>query len=141
MKELNTLRNDFIEYIIYTKIDNLIPTLHHSKGVDFYINGVSYDQKVAKSPTKQFKNDYSGNWKNKAKEKPELVAKYLYELQDEGRFGDEPRLLIVYLEDFYDLNIIEKSLNSVSLEKIELSFNFNDNEYQTSCYVILIDKE
>ena len=58
IKEINTVRNDFIETLIFEKNKNILPTLEHIRNVDFFINGFSYDQKVAKSPTKEFKTDY-----------------------------------------------------------------------------------
>ena len=38
IKQINSLRNDFIESLIF-KNENIIPTLGNNKGVDFYING------------------------------------------------------------------------------------------------------
>lgn len=96
IKELNTERNDFLETLVFLKNDNIIPTLSHRKGVDFFIDGVSYDQKVSRSPTNEFKKDFGEHWKTTAIEHPEKVAEYLYTYQDEGRFGAEPRLFIVY---------------------------------------------
>ncbi|MBU0567698.1 hypothetical protein KJ693_10190, partial [bacterium] len=47
IKEINTVRNDFIETLIFEKNNNILPTLNHRRGVDFFINGISFDQKVA----------------------------------------------------------------------------------------------
>ncbi|GAF95523.1 unnamed protein product, partial [marine sediment metagenome] len=82
IKEINTVRNDFIETLIFEKNNNILPTLSHRRGVDFFINGISFDQKVAKSPTSEFKRHFKDDWRKIAIEKPELVAKYLYEYQD-----------------------------------------------------------
>jgi hypothetical protein len=38
LKEINTLRNDFLETLIFDKNQNIIPTLQHNRGVDFFIN-------------------------------------------------------------------------------------------------------
>ena len=54
LKEINTVRNDFIETLIFEKNENILPTLNHRRSVDFFINGISFDQKVAKSPTNEF---------------------------------------------------------------------------------------
>lgn len=35
IKEINTVRNDFIETLIFEKNDNILPTLNHRRGVDF----------------------------------------------------------------------------------------------------------
>lgn len=43
IKEINTVRNDFIETLIFEKNNNILPTLSHRRGVDFFINGVSFD--------------------------------------------------------------------------------------------------
>ena len=124
IKEINTLRNDFIEMLIFEKNLNVIPTLSHRRGVDFFIDGEQYDQKVGSSPTRQFISDFGGGkdtvnkkltlhnadsigdfknrdsaWKQTAINNPNLVAKYLYTYQDEGRFGAGPRLLVVYLDE------------------------------------------
>jgi glycine cleavage system protein P-like pyridoxal-binding family len=58
LKELNTARNDYLETLLFEKNINIIPTLKHNKGTDFYIDGISFDQKVAKSPTQEFIKKY-----------------------------------------------------------------------------------
>jgi hypothetical protein len=82
IKEINTVRNDFIETLIFEKNNNILPTLSHRRGVDFFINGISFDQKVAKSPTNEFKRHFKGDWRKMAIKKPELVAEYLYKYPD-----------------------------------------------------------
>lgn len=117
IKEINTERNDFLESLIFEKNKNIIPTLSHNKGVDFFIDGISFDQKVSRSVTDKFKKDFQENWKIKAIENPELVAKYLYEQQDEGRFGSGPRLYIVYLDEDISPIVIKKSIEKIDLDK------------------------
>ena len=46
IKEINTVRNDFIETLIFEKNSNILPTLNHSRGVDFFINGISNQYKM-----------------------------------------------------------------------------------------------
>ncbi|WP_299189690.1 hypothetical protein [uncultured Campylobacter sp.] len=58
IKEINTERNDFLESLIFLKNENIIPTLSNSRGVDFFINGISFDQKVSRSVTNEFKRDF-----------------------------------------------------------------------------------
>ena len=108
IKEINTVRNDFIETLIFEKNNNILPTLNHRRGVDFFINGVSFDQKVAKSPTNEFKRHFKDEWREVAIKKPELVAEYLYKYQDEGRFGADPRLLVVYIDEDVSINKIRE---------------------------------
>jgi len=144
IKELNTERNDFIETIIFLKNENIIPTLSHTRGVDFFINGISYDQKVARSPTKCFKDDFGERWKEQAIEKPELVAEYLYKHQDEGRFSSSPRLLVVYLdEEITPLKIKDVIENTNLNSPLEITFDFNHKDfgvrtYKTEAFVILL---
>ncbi|MFC2468444.1 MAG: hypothetical protein ACFNUV_11335, partial [Capnocytophaga endodontalis] len=144
IKELNTERNDFLETLVFLKNDNIIPTLSHRKGVDFFIDGVSYDQKVSRSPTNEFKKDFGEHWKTTAIEHPEKVAEYLYTYQDEGRFGAQPRLFIVYLDDEISpiriQQIIEKT-NLVTPFPITFKFNHKDmglKTYRTEAFVILL---
>lgn len=144
IKELNTERNDFLETLVFLKNQNIIPTLSHNRGVDFFIDGISYDQKVARSPTNEFKRDFGENWKQKAIENPALVAQYLYQFQDEGRFGASPRLLIVYLDEEITPLKIKQIIDNTSLETpLEVTFDFNHKStgirtYKTEAFVILL---
>lgn len=144
IKEINTERNDFLETLVFLKNENIIPTLSHSRGVDFFINGISYDQKVAKSPTNEFKIDFGENWKQEAINNPEKVAEYLYKYQDEGRFGSSPRLFIVYLdEDISPLRIREIIENTDLTNPLQITFDFNHanggiRTYRTEAMVILL---
>jgi len=146
IKELNTLKNDYLEFLIFENHKNIIPTLSHSKGVDFFIDGISYDQKVAKSPTNEFKENFGNQWKEEAIKNPSEVAKYLYTYQDEGRFGYSPRLYIVYLDEDIKPIDIQNRINGIDLEKpLEISFTYShkdkdivDKEYKTQAYVVLL---
>lgn len=144
IKEINTERNDFLESLIFEKNKNIIPTLSHKRGVDFFINGVSFDQKVSRSVTDKFKDDFQENWKNKAIENPALVAKYLYEQQDEGRFGSSPRLYIVYLDEDISPIAIKNSIEKINLdEPLDITFTFKhkntgERTYKTQAFVILL---
>ena len=144
IKELNTERNDFLETLVFLKNENILPTLSHTKGVDFFIDGISYDQKVARSPTNEFKRDFGDHWKDYAIAHPEKVAEYLYKYQDEGRFGASPRLFVVYLDEEISpieiRNIIDKT-NLTTPYSITFSFNHKDNgikTYKTEAFVILL---
>lgn len=144
IKEINTERNDFLESLIFEKNKNIIPTLSHSKGVDFFIDGISFDQKVSRSVTDKFKEDFKENWKVKAIEDPALVAKYLYEQQDEGRFGCSPRLYIVYLDEDISPIAIKESIEKIDLDNpMDITFTFKHKSterktYKTQVFVILL---
>lgn len=144
LKEINTVRNDFIETLIFEKNENILPTLNHGRLVDFFINGISFDQKVAKSPTGEFKRDFGENWKNYAIEHPEVVAEYLYKYQDEGRFGADSRLLVVYLDEDVTIERIAQIIEETNLEEpLEITFEYKhksqgNKTYRVSCFVILL---
>ncbi len=36
LKEINTVRNDYLETLIFDKNENIVPTLDHRRGVDFF---------------------------------------------------------------------------------------------------------
>lgn len=144
IKEINTVRNDFIETLIFEKNENILPTLNHRRGVDFFINGVSFDQKVAKSPTGEFKKHYKEDWRNVAINRPELVAEYLYKYQDEGRFGADPRLLVVYIDEDVSIEMIREIINNTDLNNpMEINFSYKhrvqgEKNYKVPCFVILL---
>ena len=144
IKEINTLRNDYIEYLIVENNDNIIPTLKHNKGIDFYIEGIPYDQKVSRSPTKKFIEDFKDiNYKTYAIKNKNKVAEYLYKYQDSERFGYNNRLLVVYLDQDVTDKDIEGCFKEVDFSKpIHLNFTYDlkgsKKEYQTNCYVILL---
>ncbi len=146
LKEINTARNDYLETLIFNNNLNIIPTLNHSRGVDFFIDGISYDQKVAKSPTRQFMKDFGDNWKEFAKNNPQKVAEYLYKYQDEGRFGADPRLLIVYLDEDIPILDLKDKVSSIDFSKpLEITFSFKhknlgEKTYKTTCFILLLSK-
>lgn len=147
IKEINTERNDYLETLIFLNNENVLPTLYHSRGLDFFINGVSFDQKVARSPTNEFKRDFGENWKQKAIENPAEVAKYLYTYQDEGRFGAESRLFVVYLDEEIEPIKIRQIIESTKLDKpYKINFSYKhkssgETAYQTEAFVILLANE
>jgi len=166
IKEINTLRNDFIETLIFEKNKNVLPTLSHRRGVDFFIDGEQYDQKVSSSPTKQFIRDFergkkgvgerldlnkasiakdsASTWRQTAINNPNLVAKYLYTYQDEGRFGADPRLLVVYLDEGVTAKRIKEIIDGIDLiNPLEIDFEYKHKthgikHYKTKCFVILL---
>lgn len=146
IKDINTLRNDYIEYLIFANSDEVIPTFGNSRGVDFYINGEPFDQKVGRSVGRAFVEKYGENYREVAIENPDLVAISLYENQDEERFGYEPRLLIAYLDSDLTTEDVENSLAEIDFcnpLEIEFEYHFSSGEtkiFETYCYVILLHK-
>ena len=143
IKHINALRNDYIESLIFQN-ENVIPTLGNNKGVDFYINGNPYDQKVGKSVGKSFINQYGENYREIAVACPDLVAKSLYENQDEERFGDEARLLIVYLDNNISANDIRTQISEIDFSApYEITFDYKHSNnivisHRTKCFVVLL---
>lgn len=146
IKDINALRNDYIEYLIFENSDEVIPTFGNSRGVDFYINGEPFDQKVGRSVGRAFVEKYGDNYREVALENPDLVAISLYENQDQERFGYEPRLLIAYLDSDLTTEDVENSLAEIDFRnplEIEFEYYFSSGEskiFETYCYVILLHK-
>ncbi len=75
---------------------------------------------------------------------PEFVAQYLYQYQDEGRFGANPRLLIIYIDENVTINKISEIINKTDLSnpsKIKFSYkhkNLGIKNYTVSCFSILL---
>ena len=144
LKELNTARNDYLETLLFEKNNNIVPTLKHNRGADFYIDGVSFDQKVAKSPTQEFIKKHGDNWKEVAKKNPVEVAEHLYRLQDEGRFGYEPRLFVVYVDEDIPVIELKSIIDKIDVTKpIEVTFTYKhektgEKTYKTYCFMVLL---
>lgn len=143
IKNINALRNDYIEFLIFQN-ENVIPTFGNNRGVDFYIDGMPYDQKVSKSVGKAFQNQYGDDFREIAINNPSLVAISMYENQDEERFGEEPRLLIIYLDSDVKSNQIEEQLRNINFnEPMQIDFEYrhsNNNvlQHHTECFVVLL---
>lgn len=144
IKDINAKRNNYIEYLIFENNDNVIPTFKNNKGVDFYINGEPYDQKVSKSVGNAFIKEHGQNYRQIAIERPELVAKSLYENQDEDRFGDEPRLFVVYLDNDVSAETTRDIIiNTNFVEPIHIEFDYlhsktNWIHHSTHCFIVLL---
>ncbi len=76
-----------------------------------------------------------------------LVDEYLYKFQDEGRFGADPRLLVVYLDEDISIGRIQEIIENTDLEKpLEINFtykhkNHGEKIYKVKCFVILLYKQ
>jgi len=92
-------------------------------------------------------NDFAPDWKEYAIKNPQIVGQYLYKYQDEGRFGWEPRLFIVYLDEDIQPVDIQKIITNIDLiNPYTINFDFvhkiiGHKTYHTKCFVILIYKQ
>jgi hypothetical protein len=140
IKSLNIYRAYLFEYFIIKNKKDILPTLGNKSLTDFYYLGKSRDQKNSKSVTKEFEKDYGPNWKKTALSKPELVAKYLYTNQGEGRFGFEPRLFIINLKDEYqkveEIEEISKNINFG--DSLSIDFKYKGVKYKTDAIVVFV---
>ena len=118
IKSYNLYRSYLYEYFIIKYHEDILPTMGNKNGVDFYYLGKRKDLKNASSVTNNFKNDYGDSWFDTALKNPEIVAKYLYENQNETRFGYEDRIYIV------QLNRNTATINGI--ERICRDLNFSD---------------
>lgn len=147
IKDINTCRNDYIESLIVYHNSNIIPTFRHNRGLDFYINGRPFDQKVSRSVGTSFIRTYGSKYRSVALSRPDLVAVSLYENQDEERFDQDPRLYIVYLDSDISSESIKRSIAETSFEKpTEVYFNYTHSngrvtEHRTYCYVLLLHNQ
>lgn len=139
VKDINMLRNDYIEALIFEN-ENVIPTLGNKASIDFYINGEPYDQKVSRSVGKEFINKYGEEkYRKFAIKHPEKVAQSLYENQNDARFGAEPRLLIVYLDQDITSDRLEEQIKNYNFEEPkEIDFIFKNKKYSTKYHMILL---
>jgi hypothetical protein len=67
-------------------------------------------------------------------------------LQDEGRFGYEPRLFVVYIDEDIPVIELKSIIDKIDITKpIEVSFTYKHEKtgsktYKTYCFVILLSK-
>lgn len=137
IKSYNVYRSFLFEYFMIKHHDDILPTLSNNNGVDFYYNGKKFDLKNTSSVTEKFKVDHGDDWLTEAINNPQRVAKYLYENQNENRFGFNPRIFIVELgDDIHTVDQIEnecKNLNFGNLHKINFEYMINGvSEYFTT---------
>lgn len=143
IKEINQYRNDFIECLVVQN-NSVIPTFGNVSGIDFYIDGYPYDQKVSRDVGTAFKKKYGQHYREIAISNPALLAQCLYENQDEARFGSKARLFIVYLDQDINSEIIEEQLSNIDLNQpLEVQFTYNHSSqvptvYTTKCFVLLL---
>jgi len=116
LKIFNTLRNDYIEYLMFLADEDIIPTFSHRGGIDFYIHGLGFDQKVSRSVTNQFMDKHGENWREVALQNPFEVAEFLMVLGDEARFTNVPRLFVIDVDGSYELEGIEDKVQVIDFD-------------------------
>ncbi len=148
MKELVTARNDLIERLLFDSQEDIIPTFSHRTGVDFFIHGERFDQKVSKSVGAEFRQQFGDGWRAEAIESPEKLAKSLYENQDSDRFGDEPRLLVVDVDEAaFEAAAIRGAVSRAAVgDPMTVPFRYthpggSPKQYTTKCIVVLLTAE
>lgn len=142
LKNFGTLRNDYIEYLMFNSNIDVIPTFGKKKGLDFFINGEGFDQKVSRSVTNQFKKKYGDKWRDVSIEDPYEVCKYLMMYGDESRFENVPRLFIVDIDGNYELEGIEGIISDINFDSprvVDYVYNHKSTgNTKYSCKVICI---
>lgn len=141
LKIFNTLRNDYLEYLIFHSDEDIIPTFSHRGGLDFFIHGMGYDQKVSRSVTNQFMEKHGDDWRNKALENPLEVAKFLMELGDESRFSNVPRLFVIDVDGSYELDGIEEMVSTVNFQEpqsVSYQYQHKSGVQNYSCPVLCL---
>ena len=141
LKIFNTLRNDYLEYLIFHSDEDIIPTFSHRGGLDFFIHGMGYDQKVSRSVTNQFMEKHGDDWRNKAIENPLEVAKFLMELGDESRFSNVPRLFVIDVDGSYELDGIEEMVSTVNFQEpqsVSYQYQHKSGVQNYSCPVLCL---
>jgi hypothetical protein len=144
IKSYTIYRSFLYEYFLIKHHENLLPTLSNSKSVDFYYNGKNFDLKNASSVTEEFKIEYGQKWMQEALNNPQRVAKFLYMLQNENRFGYNPRIFIVELEGkLKTITGIERDcrdLNFGETHKVDFTYKINGEfeKFTTESLVVFI---
>lgn len=141
LKIFNTLRNDYLEYLIFNSDEEIIPTFSHRGGIDFFINGFGYDQKVSRSVTNQFMEKYGESWRDQAIQNPEEVAKFLMELGDESRFSNVPRLFVIDVDGSYELDGVEEMVGKIDFrtpKNVNYTYKHKSGIKNYSCPVLCL---
>ena len=111
------LKADYSEYLIMMNCPKIIPTLHHTKGVDMYL--LNEDNTIEKLDIKTTRSTFGIT-------DPAEAIKKLYEKQGSDRFSASPRLYI-YLSnnEIPNKEDIENQLN----KKYNIKFSYDNIQY------------
>ena len=147
MIEFNTARNDFIEYAMIENVKGLMPTLDHVLGVDYFIDGIPYDQKVSRSLGREFIKKFTSVKEaiKYAKENPAELANSLFENADSGRFQIDSNHIKLYfvftnplrLPSNIEYNILKNNFKPMDLTtQYYLKGYINDYNYKSILILI-----
>lgn len=138
----------FLEDIV-NENKNVIPIIKKVKGIDIIWNEQPVDIKVTNLHKKWFEDGYDIDY---AIANPELVARYMYELQGEQRFGDDNRLFIIIYDKNNpaeswkikrNYNLIKSKINDFFNQKNDLdaiNFKYGKKQYLSHYKVMFILK-
>lgn len=138
----------FLEDLI-NENKNVIPIIKKVKGVDIIWNEQPVDIKVTNLPKEWFKDGHDIDY---AIKNPEIVCKYMYELQGAQRFGDDNRLFIIIYDKNNptqswkikrDYSLIKSKINDFFDQKTNLdaiNFKYGNKQYLAHSKVMFILK-
>lgn len=136
------IRNDFIEYEIFKNNDNIFPTLKNSAGVDYFLDGVPFDQKVSSGLGRSFISEFDSEEEavSAALTNPDKLALSLFENQDVSRLETTNlnRLYVIFLDGGLPDNIKFKSLSVSKLKSYNLKFKLNKTQYPGKAIVLFV---
>lgn len=140
--KLNTLRNDFIEYLLFLNNEKMFPTLKHSSGVDYFIDGVPFDQKVSKGLGGSFVKDYGIDESlTFARTHKDKLAISLFNNQDTFRFDNSSvnRIFVVFTDTDISPSEVRFKLKQVQWgQPMSLMGCLNGKAIPFQCHCVLI---
>ncbi|HRH27122.1 MAG TPA: hypothetical protein PLZ99_03140 [Parcubacteria group bacterium] len=138
----------FLEDLI-NENENVVPIIKKVKGVDIIWNEQPVDIKVTNLPKEWFVDGHDIDF---ALKNPNLVCKYMYELQGSQRFGDDNRLFIIIYDTKNpkeswkikrDYNLIKSKINEFFNQKTNLdaiNFQYGSKQYLAHSKVMFVIK-
>ena len=140
--KLNTLRNDFIEYLLFLNNEKMFPTLKHSSGVDYFIDGIPFDQKVSKGLGENFVREHGlENSLTVARNNKDKLAISLFNNQDTFRFDNSSvnRIFIVFTDTDISPSEVRFKLKQVQWgQPMSLMGCLNGKVIPFHCHCVLI---
>lgn len=136
-KRLTTTRNDLCELLLIHNNLEVMPTLKHISGVDYFIDGIAYDQKVSIST-----GAYQVPKDIRKIDKYEL-AKTLLENQTSGRFNNCNRVFVVFVDkacdEINEQNIVFHLMNAKITNNTDIvKYKFNNTNYSCKVKTLLV---
>lgn len=143
----NYNRNDFIELLMIENNENILPTLKHINGVDYFIDGIAFDQKVSKSLGKEYIKQYKdiNQAIKSAQEHPEKLIESLFSNADSGRFNaltNQNKIYFVFMDGIQPpvaikFNILKDKFKVINM-KTKYNLNGIEQEIEYKAILILI---